>query len=62
MKILKKSILFSGALTRSLIGIGSAALLFCALKKTRGKKKKRRSAMSVIVPKNHSAKATRSTM
>jgi len=41
MNILKKSILLSGALTRSLIGIGAAVLLFCTLKKTRGKKKKR---------------------
>ena len=41
MNILKKSILFSGALTRSLIGIGAAVLLFCTLKKSKGKKKKR---------------------
>jgi hypothetical protein len=41
MNILKKTILLSGALTRSLIGIGAAVLLFCTLKKTRRKKKKR---------------------
>jgi hypothetical protein len=41
MSILKKTILFSGALSRSLIGIGAAVLLFCAFKKTKGKKKKR---------------------
>ena len=41
MNILKKSILLSGALTRSLIGIGAAVLLFCTIKKTKEKKKKR---------------------
>jgi hypothetical protein len=39
--LLKKTILVSGALTRSFIGIGAAVLLFWTLKKTKGKKKKR---------------------
>jgi hypothetical protein len=33
--ILKKGILVSGAITRSLIGIGTAVLLFFALKRKR---------------------------
>jgi hypothetical protein len=42
MSILKKTVMFSGALSRSLIGIGAAVLLFCTIKKTKGKKKKKR--------------------
>lgn len=36
-KILKKGILISGAIARSLIGIGATLLLFCALKKKKVK-------------------------
>jgi len=36
-RILKKSILISGALARVFIGVGATVLLFCALKKKKEK-------------------------
>jgi hypothetical protein len=50
MNILKKTILVSGALTRSLIGIGAAVLLFCALKKKTKEKKKSAEVPRAKVP------------
>ncbi|MGB9715125.1 MAG: hypothetical protein ACPL1G_01740 [Thermodesulfovibrionales bacterium] len=35
--ILKKGIMFAGAITRSLIGIGAIALIFLSLRKKKGK-------------------------
>lgn len=40
MKILKKLTQISGAITRSIIGIGGTVLILLALKKDRGKKTK----------------------
>ena len=37
MKILRRSVLISGAVARSVIGIGAAALFFFALKKRKTK-------------------------
>jgi hypothetical protein len=37
VKILKRSILISGAVARSIIGVGATALLFFALKKKKAK-------------------------
>jgi hypothetical protein len=39
MKILRRSVLVSGAVARSVIGIGATALLFLALKKRKKKQK-----------------------
>ncbi len=41
MKILKKTILVSGALLRTLIGIGAATLVYIGLKKKKERKRKR---------------------
>jgi len=38
MKMLKKGILISGAIVRSILGIGATVLLFLSLKKRRTKK------------------------
>lgn len=37
MKILRRAILISGAIARSIIGIGATVLLFFALKKKKAK-------------------------
>lgn len=37
MKIIRRSVLISGAVARSVIGIGATALLFLALKKRKTK-------------------------
>ena len=39
MKVLKKGIIIAGAIMRSLIGIGAAALLVIGLKKKKTKKR-----------------------